>query len=80
MYLRERSELREDRATTLVVTHNLLSGIPLVLLRKEPVHLWNSILPEPGQSSAQLEKFIRLTACKKTKHTVTRWYRTVYIP
>ena len=39
----------------------------------------NSILTEPGQHSAQLSKLIRLTACKKTKHTVNRWYRTVYI-
>ena len=44
------------------------------------MRLWNSILPEPGQPSAQLSKLICLTACKKTKHTVIRWYRTVYIP
>ena len=52
--LRERSELREDRDTTVVVTHDLLSGMPLVLLRKELIRLWNRILPEPGQPSAQL--------------------------
>ena len=34
---------------------------------KELLHLWNSILPEPGQPSAQLSKLIRLTACNKTK-------------
>ena len=66
--------------TTVAVTHDLLSGMPLVLLRKELIRLWNSILPEPGQPSAQLSKLIRLTACKETKHTVSRWYRTVYIP
>ena len=49
-------------------------------LRKELIRLWNSILPEPGQPSAQLSKLIRLTTCKKTEHTVSRWYRTVYIP
>ena len=49
-------------------------------LKKELIRLWNSILPEPGQPSAQLSKLIRMTACKKTKHTVSRWYRTVYIP
>ena len=65
--------------TTMAVTHDLLSGMPLVLL-KELIRLWNSILPEPGQPSAQLSKLIRLTTCKKTKHTVSRWYRTVYIP
>ena len=48
-------------------------------LEKELICLWNSILPEPGQPSAQLPKFIRLTACKKTKRRVGRWYRTVYI-
>ena len=47
--------------------------------KKKLIRLWNSILPEPGQPSAQLFKLIRLTACKKTKHTVSRWYRTVYI-
>ena len=52
----------------------------LVLLRKELICLWDSIFPEPGQPSAQLSKLIRLTACKKTKHAVSRWYRTVYIP
>ena len=49
-------------------------------LRKELIRLWNSILPAPGQPSAQLSKLVRLTACKKTNHTVSRWYRTVYIP
>ena len=38
------------------------------------------LLPELGQLSAQLPKLIRLTACKKTKHTVSPWYRTIYIP
>ena len=68
------------RPKTVAVTHDLLSGMPLVLLRKELIRLWNSILPEPGQPSAQLSKLIGLTACKKTKHTVSRWHRTVYIP
>ena len=31
-------------------------------------------------TTAKLSKLIRLTACKKTKHTVSRLYRTVYIP
>ena len=65
--------------TTVAVTHDLLSGMQLVLLRKELIRLWNSILPEPGQPSAKLSKLICLTACKKTKHTVSRWYRTIYI-
>ena len=64
---------------TMAVTHDLLSGMTLVLLKKKIIRLSNSILPEPGQPSAQLSKLIRLTACKKTKHTVSRWYRTVYI-
>ena len=54
--------------------------MPLVLLRKEPIRLWNSTLPEPGQHSTQLSKLICLTVCRKTKHTLSRWYRTVYIP
>ena len=41
--------------------------------------LWNSILPEPGQPSAQQSKLILLTACKKAMHAISRWYRTVYI-
>ena len=47
---------------------------------KRTHRLWNSILPEPGQLSAQLSKLIRVTTCKKTKRTVSQWYRTVYIP
>ena len=65
--------------TAVAVTHDLLSGMPLALFIKELIHLWNSILPEPGQPSAKLSKLIHLTACKKPKHTVSRWYRTVCI-
>ena len=54
--------------TTVAVTHDLLPAIQLVLLKKKLILLWNSILPEPGQPSAQLSKLIRLTACNKTKH------------
>ena len=60
----------------MAVTHDLLSGMPFIPLKKRTHPLWNSILPEPGQPSAQLSKLIRLTTCKKT---VSRWYRTVYI-
>ena len=65
--------------TTVAVTHDLRSGMPLVL-EIEFIHLWNSILPEPGQPSAQLSKLIRFTACKKAMHAIGRWYKTVYIP
>ena len=65
--------------TTVAVTQDLLSGMPLVL-KVELIRLWNSILPEPGLPSAQLSKLIRLIACKKAMHTISRWYRTVYIP
>ena len=65
--------------TTVAVTQDLLSGMPLVL-KIELIHLWSSILPEPGQPSAQLSKLIRLTECKNAMHATSRWYRTVYIP
>ena len=65
--------------TTVAVTQDLLSGIPLVL-KIELIRLWNSILPEPEQPSAQLSKLMRLTACKKAMHARSRFYRTVYIP
>ena len=55
--------------TTVAVTQDLLSGMPLVL-KIELIRLWNSILPEPG----------RLTACKKAMHAISRWNGTVYIP
>ena len=38
------------------------------------------MLPEPGQPSAQLSKLIRLMAFKQAKHTISLWYRTVFIP
>ena len=84
----ERSELKKGRGvsyrkiglTTVAVTQDLHSRMPLVLYEKELIRLWNSILPEPGQPSVQLSKLIRLTACKNTKHAVSRWHRTVYIP
>ena len=65
--------------TTVAVIYGLLLGMPFVL-KIELIRLWNSILPEPGQPSAQLSKFIRLTACKKDMHAIRRWYRTVHIP
>ena len=49
--------------TTVAVTHDPLSGMPLVLFKKELFRVWNSILPEPGQPSAQLSKLTSLTAC-----------------
>ena len=65
--------------TTVAVTHDLLSGMPLVL-KIELIRLWNSILPEPGQPSAQLSKLIRITARKKAMHAISRFYIAVYIP
>ena len=83
-YAKPRTEGREVSygkigLTTVAVTHDLLSGMPLVL-KIELIRLRNNILPEPGQPSAQLSKLIRLTTCKKAMHATTRWYRTVYIP
>ena len=68
--------------TTMAATQKLLSGMPLVLFekKKELIRLWNSILPEPGQPSAQLSKLIRPTECRKTQHSISRWHRTVHIP
>ena len=65
--------------TTVAVTQDLLSGIPLVQ-KIEFIRLWNSILPEPGQPSAKLSKLIRLTACKKAMYAISRSYKAVYIP
>ena len=65
--------------TTVAITQDLVSEMPLVL-KIELILLWSSILPEPGQPSAQLSKFMRLTACKKAMHAISRWFRTVYIP
>ena len=86
-YAKPRTEGREGREvsygkiglTTVAVTRDLLSRMPLVL-KIELVCLWNSLLPEPGEPSAQLSKLIHLTACKKAMHAISRWYRTVYIP
>ena len=83
-YAKPRAKLRgvsfgKIGLTTVAVTHDLFSGMPLVLLKKELIRLWNSKLPEPEQPSAQLSKLIRLAACKTTKHAVSRGYRTVYI-
>ena len=83
-YAKPRTEGREVSyrkigLTTVAVTQDLLSGMPLVL-KIELICLWNSILPEPGQPIAQLSKLRCLTACKETRHAVCRWYRTVHIP
>ena len=65
--------------TTVAVTQDLCTGMPLVI-KIELILLWNSILGEPVQPSAQLSKLIRLNACKKAMHEISRWYITVYIP
>ena len=54
--------------TTMAATREHLSGMPLVLFfLKELIRLWNSILPEPGQPSAQLPKLIHPTECRKIR-------------
>ena len=77
----ERREVshRKIRLTTVAVTQDLLSGMPLVL-KIELIRLWNSILPEQGQPSAQLSKLIRLTARKKAMHAISWWLGQSYIP
>ena len=70
---------RKIGLTTVAVTQDVLSGMPLVL-KIELIRLWNSILPEPGQPSAQLSKLISFTEGKKAVHAISRWYRTVDIP
>ena len=63
---RERLSYWKIGLTTMAETRKLLSGMQLVLfLKKELNRLWNSILPEPGQPSAQLSKLLRPTECRK---------------
>ena len=81
-YGKPRTEWREVSygkigLTTVAVTQDLLSVIPLVL-KIELIRLWNRILPEPGQPSAQLPELICLTACKKAMPAISWWNRTVY--
>ena len=83
-YAKPRTEGREVSfgkiwLATVAVTQDLLSGMPLVQ-KIELVGIWNSILPEPGQPSAQQSKLIRLTACNKAMHAISRWFMAVYIP
>ena len=49
--------------TTVAVTHDLLSGMPLVLSEKDASAFGTRT------TQCQLSKLIRPTACKKTKHT-----------
>ena len=59
---------------------NTSRGCRWFFSKKELIRLWNSILSEPGQPSAQLSKLIRPTECRKTQHSMSRWHRTVHIP
>ena len=78
--LRESSELQKDQAYDYGCnSRSTLRDAVSSLQKKELIRLWNSILPEPGQLSAQLSKVIRLTAYRKIYNTVSRWYRTVHI-
>ena len=66
--------------TTEAVPQDFFQGCRLFFKKITHSPLEQYILPEPGQPSAQLSKLIRLTACKKAMHVISRWYRTVYIP
>ena len=70
----QKGELREDRPYDYGCNSGSSLRDAVGSLKKELIRLWNSVL------CAELSKLIRLTACKKTKHTISRWYRTVYIP
>ena len=50
--------------TTVAVTQDLLSVMPLVL-KIELIRLWNSILPEPGQPSVQLSSSYALLYARR---------------
>ena len=80
-YAKPRTEGREMSygkigLTTVAVTHDLLSGMPLVVLRKELISLWNfgtlyylnqdNPVPNCSNSYASL-------------NAISRWYRIVYI-
>ena len=67
---RERLSYWKIGLTTMAATQELLSAMPFVLLKKKLIRLWNSILPEPGQPSAQLSKLICPTECRKTQHSM----------
>ena len=81
MYWKGETVFLEDRA----YDYGYNSGTPLrdavgSFKKKELIRLWNSILPEQGQPSAQLSKLIRPTECRKTQHSMSRWHSTVHIP
>ena len=68
----EKVELRVDRAYDCGCNSGSPLGDVVGSLKIDPIPLWNSILPEPGQPSAQLSGPIRLTACKKALHAISR--------
>ena len=80
MYLRERSELREDRAYCCGCNSwsPLRDAVGSFKKRTHPP--LEQYITWTGQPSAQLSTLIRFTAFKKTKHTVSRCYSAVYIP
>ena len=86
-YAMPRTEGREASSwkvglTTMALTQDLLSGMLLVFKKRTqpPLEQYITWTRKPGQPSAQLSEFIRLTACKKAMHAMSRWYKTVYIP
>ena len=81
MYWKGEAELLEDRAYDFCCN----SETPLrdavgSFFKKELIRLWNSILLELEQPSAQLSKLIRPTECRKTQYSMSRWHRIVHIP
>ena len=70
---RERLSYWKIGLTTMAATQELLSAPELPMAKTKLIRLWNSILPEPGQPSAQLSKLIRPNEYRKTQHSMSRW-------
>ena len=66
--------------TTISVTQDLHSGMALVLNKKKTHPPLEQYITCPVQPSAQLSELTRPIACRKTQHSMGRWYRTVHIP
>ena len=66
---------RKIGLTTMDVTKDLHAGMPLVFISNKNSSAFGkvSILPEPGQPSAQMSQLKCPIACKKTQHAMGWW-------
>ena len=80
MYWKGEADYWKIRLMTMAATQKLLSGMPLVLLKKKNSSAYGKVYYLNWDNSVPTVKLLRPTECRKTQHSMSWWHRTVHIP